>query len=81
MMMPDSAQSTMKTVVDWIAENLGWFYVVTVTVVIGFVLWVALSRRAASGSARTTPARSTTSSLGSRCSSPQASASTCSSTR
>ncbi|MGC2941741.1 MULTISPECIES: choline BCCT transporter BetT [unclassified Brevibacterium] len=52
MMMPDSAQSTMKTVVDWIAENLGWFYVVTVTVVIGFVLWVALSKE---GSVRLGP--------------------------
>ena len=44
MVTPVSAQSTMKTTVDWIAENLGWFYVVTVTVVIGFVLWVALSK-------------------------------------
>ncbi len=44
MLMPASAQSTMKTVVGWIAENLGWFYVLTVTVVIGFVLWVALSK-------------------------------------
>jgi choline/glycine/proline betaine transport protein len=52
MMMPDSAQSTMKTTVDWIAENLGWFYVVTVTVVIAFVLWVALSKE---GSVRLGP--------------------------
>jgi choline/glycine/proline betaine transport protein len=44
MLVPASAQSTMKTVVGWIAENLGWFYVLTVTVVIGFVLWVALSK-------------------------------------
>ena len=44
MVTPVSAQATMKTAVDWIAENLGWFYVVTVTVVIGFVLWVALSK-------------------------------------
>ncbi|WP_255770774.1 choline BCCT transporter BetT [Pseudarthrobacter sulfonivorans] len=44
MLMPAGAQSTMKTVVSWIAENLGWFYVLTVTVVIGFVLWVALSK-------------------------------------
>ena len=36
----------------WIAENLGWFYVVTVTVVIVFVLWVALSKE---GSVRLGP--------------------------
>ncbi|WP_209374084.1 choline BCCT transporter BetT [Brevibacterium renqingii] len=52
MVMPSSAQSTMKMAVDWIAENLGWFYVVTVTVVIGFVLWVALSKE---GSVRLGP--------------------------
>lgn len=44
MMVPSSAQATMKTLVGWIAENVGWFYVLTVTVVIGFVLWVALSK-------------------------------------
>ena len=44
MLEPDSAKGTMKTAVSWIAENLGWFYVLTVTVVIGFVLWVALSK-------------------------------------
>lgn len=42
--MPDNAEDTMKTVVSWTAENLGWVYVLTVTVVIGFVLWVALSK-------------------------------------
>ena len=44
MLAPGTADATMKTVVSWIAKNLGWFYVVTVTVVIGFVLWVALSK-------------------------------------
>jgi choline/glycine/proline betaine transport protein len=52
MMMPAGAASTMKTVVAWIAENLGWFYVLTVTVVIVFVLWVALSKE---GSVRLGP--------------------------
>ncbi len=52
MLVPATAQSTMKTVVAWIAENLGWFYVLTVTVVIGFVLWVALSKE---GSVRLGP--------------------------
>lgn len=44
MLAPINAKGTMKTVVSWIAENLGWFYVLTVTAVIGFVLWVALSK-------------------------------------
>ncbi|MGY2747364.1 choline BCCT transporter BetT [Arthrobacter sp. UYCu723] len=44
MLFPANADGTMKTVVAWIAKNLGWFYVLTVTVVIGFVLWVALSK-------------------------------------
>lgn len=44
MVLPHHASETMKTVVGWIAENLGWFYVLTVTVVIGFVLWVAFSK-------------------------------------
>src|SRR5690606_4608265 len=41
---PDEARITMKATVDWIALNLGWYYVLTMTLVIGFVLWVALSR-------------------------------------
>lgn len=42
--MPDGASTTMKAVVDWIATNLGWYYVITMVMVIGFVLWVALSK-------------------------------------
>ncbi|GAA4282535.1 choline BCCT transporter BetT [Brevibacterium daeguense] len=44
MVTPDSAATTMKSVVGWIAQNLGWYYVLTVTIVIVFVLWVALSK-------------------------------------
>lgn len=40
---PDQAATTMHGVVGWIAGDLGWFYVLTVTAVILFVLWVALS--------------------------------------
>ena len=43
-LMPINASTTMKTVVDWIATNLGWYYVITMVMVIGFVLWVALSK-------------------------------------
>lgn len=52
MVMPDQAKETMHTVVTWIATNVGWFYVVTVTLVIIFVLWVALSKE---GSVRLGP--------------------------
>lgn len=52
MLMPDHAKSTMQTIVGWIAENLGWFYVLTVTIVIVFVLWVAFSKE---GSVRLGP--------------------------
>src|SRR5699024_3976014 len=41
--VPDNAASTMKTIVGWVGVNVGWIYVVTVTVVIGFVIWVAIS--------------------------------------
>lgn len=43
-LVPDEARATMKAAVDWIAANLGWYYVLTMTLVIGFVLWVALSK-------------------------------------
>lgn len=41
---PAHAADTMQSVVLWIGTNLGWVYVLTVTVVIGFVIWVAFSR-------------------------------------
>ena len=41
---PDDARTTMKTLVDWIAMNLGRYYVLTMTCVIGFVVWVAFSK-------------------------------------
>ncbi|MGY5764034.1 choline BCCT transporter BetT [Brachybacterium sp. DNPG3] len=40
---PEQARSVMLAVVTWISQDLGWFYVVTVSLVILFVLWVALS--------------------------------------
>lgn len=43
-LMPDNARTTMKASVDWIASSLGWYYVVTMALVIGFVVWVALSK-------------------------------------
>ena len=44
MLMPGGARTTMLGTVNWIATNLGWYYVLTVTLVIGFVLWVAFSK-------------------------------------
>src|SRR5690606_1964090 len=38
---PNEARTAMKIAVDWIATNLGWYYVLTMTLVIGFVVWVA----------------------------------------
>ncbi|GGK15384.1 choline BCCT transporter BetT [Luteimonas terricola] len=43
-LVPAEARATMKAAVDWIAYNLGWYYVLTMTLVVGFVLWVALSK-------------------------------------
>ncbi|MGB6008009.1 choline BCCT transporter BetT [Castellaniella sp.] len=51
-LVPDDARIEMKAAVDWIAINLGWYYVLTMTLVIGFVLWVALSKE---GSVRLGP--------------------------
>jgi len=50
--VPQNAQDTMAAVVAWISQQLGWYYVLTIAVVIGFVLWVALSKE---GSVRLGP--------------------------
>lgn len=42
--MPQHAKDTMLAAVTWIATNLGWYYVLTVTLVVAFVLWVALGK-------------------------------------
>lgn len=52
MLTPDHAASTMATTVAWISTNLGWYYVLTVTLVVLFVLWVAFSKE---GSVRLGP--------------------------
>ncbi|OIH85754.1 high-affinity choline transporter BetT [Arthrobacter sp. UCD-GKA] len=50
--VPDNAAAAMAAAVAWISTNLGWFYVVTVTLVVLFVLWVAFSKE---GSVRLGP--------------------------
>ena len=52
MIMPVGAKSTMHAMVAWISTNLGWYYVLTITLVVLFVLWVALSKE---GSVRLGP--------------------------
>src|SRR5690606_22995194 len=44
MLAPTNASNVMSDLVITFATNLGWFYVVTIVVVILFVLWVALSK-------------------------------------
>ncbi|MRX51737.1 BCCT family transporter [Paracoccus sp. S-4012] len=41
---PADARDTMHSAVIWIATSLGWYYVLTVTLVVGFILWVAFSK-------------------------------------
>lgn len=35
--MPGNAQISMNSLVIWIATNLGWYHVLTVTLVVGFI--------------------------------------------
>ncbi len=44
MLAPDNAANVMRDLVLDIATNLGWFYVVTIVLVILFVVWVAFSK-------------------------------------
>ena len=41
---PDSADTVINTAKDWIATNLGWYYVLTAGVVVMFVLIIAVRR-------------------------------------
>ncbi|WP_312307184.1 choline BCCT transporter BetT [Pulveribacter sp.] len=43
-LLPEDARTKMKLAVDWIATNLGWYYVLTMALATGFVLWVAFSK-------------------------------------
>jgi choline/glycine/proline betaine transport protein len=43
-LVPAHARTAMLAAVNWIASSLGWYYVLTMTLVIGFVLWVAFSK-------------------------------------
>ncbi|WP_082470414.1 choline BCCT transporter BetT [Curtobacterium sp. S6] len=41
---PDSASTVLGAVVTWVSKNFGWFYVLTGTVVLVFVILVALGK-------------------------------------
>jgi choline/glycine/proline betaine transport protein len=53
---PDQAATTIGTLVTWASKTFGWFYILLATAVLGFVLFLALSRH---GHKRLGPAHST----------------------
>ena len=40
----DNAADTLAGIVAWVSKNFGWFYIVTATVAVLFMLYVAISR-------------------------------------
>ncbi|MGV3113454.1 BCCT family transporter [Corynebacterium freneyi] len=40
----ESVTATFSTAADWLKENLGWFYILGVTVFLVFLIWIAMSR-------------------------------------
>ncbi len=43
-LLPSSMASTFGTIAGYIADGFGWFYILSVTLIVGFVVWVAISR-------------------------------------
>ncbi len=41
---PETAEGVIGSAVEWASEKLGWVYIVTLTVVLGFVVFIAASR-------------------------------------
>ena len=41
---PDNAADTLAGIVAWVSKNFGWFYIVTATVAVLFILYIAISR-------------------------------------
>ncbi|WP_236967277.1 choline BCCT transporter BetT [Microbacterium aurantiacum] len=41
--LPDQAGGVIGSAVGWVATNLGWYYILTATLVLGFVIYLALS--------------------------------------
>ncbi|UBI03506.1 BCCT family transporter [Corynebacterium freneyi] len=40
----ESVTATFSTAADWLKENLGWFYILGITVFLVFLIWIAMSR-------------------------------------
>lgn len=41
---PDSAADTLSGIVAWVSQNFGWFYILTATLAVLFMLYIAISR-------------------------------------
>lgn len=41
---PDNAATTLANIVAWVSKNFGWFYIVTATIAVLFMLYIAISR-------------------------------------
>lgn len=41
---PENAADTLAGIVAWVSKNFGWFYIVTATVAVLFMLYIAISR-------------------------------------
>lgn len=42
---PDTADSVITAAVGWVSANFGWYYILTATLMVTFVLVIALSDR------------------------------------
>lgn len=78
---PDNAADTLAGIVAWVSKNFGWFYIVTATVAVLFMLYMPSRERGRLSSVPITPNLSSACFLGPLCSLPQVSALTCSSSR
>ncbi|MFC3398324.1 choline BCCT transporter BetT [Microbacterium amylolyticum] len=43
-LFPDNADTAINAVVSWVSSNFGWYYVLTATIIVGFVLFIAISK-------------------------------------
>ena len=43
-LMPENADTVINTAVGWVSANFGWYYILTATLMVAFVLVIALSR-------------------------------------
>ena len=41
---PDTAASTLAGIVAWVSTNFGWFYILTATIAVVFMIFIACAR-------------------------------------